>query len=89
MSVYFQVGNREIWNPASRVGVLFCGQALALEALAGQTTGIADLGCDEYDIEPDVFVGFVDAVLVALSTTNHAVLLALRTSWPWPWAGWH
>jgi hypothetical protein len=77
LSVYFRVGSQEIWNPASRAGMLFYEQLKALEKLVDLPCGITDLGCDEYEVAPVVFTEFVAAVVNALGRTNHAVLVAL------------
>ena len=59
MSVYFSVGDRAIWNPASLAGVLFYEQIRTLEHVARRTCGVADA----YQIVPDVLTAFLDALL--------------------------
>ncbi len=77
MSVYFIVGDREIWNPASRAGVLFYDQMRTLEKLAEHPCGLTSSVSDEYAIDPRLLTAFVDAVFNYLGHTQHAVLLAL------------
>ncbi|MEH0986332.1 DUF6086 family protein [Micromonospora sp. CPCC 205556] len=77
MSQYFQVGDLVLWNPSNRVAALFVRTSEAVTALVGVPTGIRPTRADEYDIELDAFVGFVDALVVQYKSSSHAILRSL------------
>ncbi|WP_433651601.1 DUF6086 family protein [Micromonospora zamorensis] len=77
MSQYFQVGDLVLWNPSNRVAALFVRTSEAVAALVEVPTGIGPMRADEYDIDLDAFVGFVDALVVQYMSSSHAILRSL------------
>ncbi|MEU0558176.1 DUF6086 family protein [Dactylosporangium sp. NPDC006015] len=78
MSQYFQVGDLVLWNPASTVAKLFARMTEAMVPVAGCPSGVGpDLGRDEYEVDPDAFAAFVDALTARYLATNHPILTAM------------
>lgn len=77
MSVYFKHDGRSIWNPTTKVGVLFFDQVKAMENLLDMQSGIADTGMDEYTIDGTTFGVFVDALLKQIGESEHEAFIVL------------
>ncbi|MBQ1023997.1 DUF6086 family protein [Micromonospora sp. C95] len=77
MSQYFQVGDLVLWNPSNRVAELFVRTSEAVAVLVGVPTGIGPVRADDYEIDLDVFVGFVDALVAQYMSSSHAILRSL------------
>lgn len=76
MSQYFNdATTREtLWNPATRVAQLFFRMTEALVPLADRPCGVVDLEIDEYAVDPEVFAGFVEALVTKYLGSNHTIL---------------
>ncbi|SBT44155.1 DUF6086 family protein [Micromonospora auratinigra] len=77
MSQYFQVGKVDLWNPSNRVAELFVRTSEAVAPLVGVPTGIGPMRADDYEIDLDVFVGFVDALVSQYRRSSHPILRSL------------
>ncbi|MGC1209965.1 MAG: DUF6086 family protein [Micromonospora sp.] len=77
MSQYFQAGDLVLWNPSNRVAELFVRTSEALAELVDVPTGIGPMRADDYEIDLDVFVGFVDALVAQYLSSSHAILRSL------------
>jgi hypothetical protein len=60
-----------------RVAELFFRMTEALVPLADRPCGVVDLGIDEYSVDPEVFAGFVDALVTKYLASNHTILKAM------------
>ncbi|MDI6105077.1 DUF6086 family protein [Actinoplanes sp. NEAU-A12] len=82
MSQYFNDGDRNsLWNPSSRVAVLFVRTSEVVSSLVGLPSGIGGMWADEYAIDVDVFVRFVDALVLEYRSSSHQVLRSLLEGW--------
>jgi hypothetical protein len=77
MSQYFQVGDLVLWNPSNRVAQLFVRTSNAVAPLVDTPTGIGLMSADEYNLDLDAFVGFVDALVKQYLSSSHPVLRSL------------
>ncbi|MGY0002301.1 DUF6086 family protein [Micromonospora sp. I033] len=77
MSQYFQVGDLVLWNPSNRVAELFVRTSEAVAELVDVPTGIGPMRADDYAIDLDVFVGFVDALVAQYLSSSHVILRSL------------
>jgi hypothetical protein len=78
VSQYFQVGDLVLWNPSNTVAQLFARMTEAMVPVAGCPSGVGpDIGQDEYQIDPDTFAAFVDALTIRYLSTNHPILTAM------------
>ncbi|MFF3855555.1 DUF6086 family protein [Micromonospora sp. NPDC002575] len=78
MSQYFQVGDLVLWNPSNTVAQLFARMTEAMVLVAGCPSGVGpDIGRDEYEIDPDAFAAFVDALIARYLSTDHPILTAM------------
>ncbi|MCW3820710.1 DUF6086 family protein [Micromonospora sp. DR5-3] len=77
MSQYFQVGDLVLWNPSNRVAELFVRTSEAVAPLVATPSGIGAMDADEYEVDLDVFVGFVDALVKQYLSSSHAILRSL------------
>ncbi|WP_243709371.1 DUF6086 family protein [Micromonospora sp. 15K316] len=78
MSQYFQVGELVLWNPSHTVAQLFARMTEAMVPVAGCPSGVGpDIGRDEYEVDPDIFAAFVDALTMRYLSTNHPILTAM------------
>ncbi|MEV0568441.1 DUF6086 family protein [Dactylosporangium sp. NPDC050588] len=78
MSQYFQVGDLVLWNPAQTVALLFARMTEAMVLVAECPSGVGpDVGRDEYEVDPDAFAAFVDALTARYLSTNHPILTAM------------
>jgi hypothetical protein len=77
VSQYFQVGDLILWNPSRCVAELFVQTGEAVANLVDMTSGIGPMNADEYEIDMDAFVSFVDVVVERYMSSNHAVLRSL------------
>ncbi|MFF5225912.1 DUF6086 family protein [Dactylosporangium sp. NPDC000521] len=78
VSQYFQVGDLVLWNPAHAVAKLFARMTEAMVPVAGCPSGVGpDVGRDEYEVDPDAFAAFVDALTARYLATNHPVLTTM------------
>ncbi|WP_344174801.1 DUF6086 family protein [Pilimelia columellifera] len=77
MSQYFQVGDLVLWNPSSQVAGLFFSTSEAVAVLVDVPTRIVATCADEYDIDLDVFVAFVDALVSQYRSSSHPILRSL------------
>lgn len=74
MSVFFTVSGTSIWNPASRVGVLYVDHLEAAARFVQMGSGVAPLDADEYDIDPIKLAALVQHLVVVYEGSNHHVL---------------
>ncbi|MFI7519312.1 DUF6086 family protein [Micromonospora globbae] len=77
MSQYFQVNDLVLWNPSNRVAELFVRTSDAVAPLVDVPTGIGPMRADDYEIDLDVFVAFVDALVAQYLSSSHAILRSL------------
>jgi hypothetical protein len=78
VSQYFQVGDLVLWNPSTTVARLFAHMTEAMVPVAECPSGVGpDTGQDEYEIDPDVFAAFVEALTARYLATNHPILTAM------------
>jgi hypothetical protein len=77
MSQYFRAGDLVLWNPSNRVAELFVRTSEAVAELVDMPTGIGPMRADDYEIDLDVFVRFVDALVAQYLSSNHAILRSL------------
>jgi hypothetical protein len=78
VSQYFRVGDLVLWNPSTAVAQLFARMTEAMVPVAGCPSGVGpDSGQDEYEIDPEAFAAFVDALTVRYLSTSHPVLTAM------------
>ncbi|WP_243709789.1 DUF6086 family protein [Micromonospora sp. 15K316] len=78
MSQYFQVGELVLWNPSNTVAQLFARMSEAMVPVAACPSGVGpDTGRDEYEVDPDIFAAFVDALTTRYLSTNHPTLTAM------------
>ncbi|GAB3337742.1 DUF6086 family protein [Micromonospora halotolerans] len=77
MSQYFQAGDLVLWNPSNRVAEWFACTSEALAELVDVPTGIGPMRADDYEIDLDVFVSFVDALVAQYLSSSHAILRSL------------
>lgn len=77
MSQYFQVNDLVLWNPSNRVAELFVRTSEAVAPLVDVPTGIGPMRADDYEIDLDVFVAFVDALVAQYLSSSHAILRSL------------
>lgn len=77
LSCYFQVGDDDVWNPSNSLARVFLGQADVLSRLIGKDTGLGDIVEDECEIDPQVFLAFVDALVKRYQESNNETLRAL------------
>ena len=77
MSQYFQVGDLILWNPSNRVAELFVRTSEAVAPLVAAPTGIDAMHADEYEVDLDAFVGFIDALVKQYVSSSHAILRSL------------
>ncbi|MFG3690971.1 DUF6086 family protein [Micromonospora sp. NPDC047740] len=66
-----------MWNPSNRVAELFVRTSEAVAPLAATPTGIGAMDADDYEVDLDVFVGFVDALVEQYLSSSHAILRSL------------
>jgi hypothetical protein len=78
VSQYFQVRGLVLWNPSNTVAEVFARMTEAIAPIAGCASGVGpDVGRDEYEIDPDTFATFVDALTARYLSTNHPILTAM------------
>jgi hypothetical protein len=77
MSQYFRVGSQVVWNPSNRVAELFVRTSEAIAPLVDLPTGIGPMRAGDYDVAPDAFVAFVEAVTKTYLSSSHPVLRSL------------
>ncbi|HEX3785696.1 MAG TPA: DUF6086 family protein [Pseudonocardiaceae bacterium] len=77
MSQYFQVGDKDVWNPSNGVGLLFLRSAEALAPIAGLPTGISAANADEWVIDMPAFAEFVGALVDRYQRSTHVILRSL------------
>jgi uncharacterized protein DUF6086 len=78
VSQNFKVGDLVLWNPSNTVAQLFARMTEAMVPVAACASGVGpDIGRDEYEIEPDIFAAFVDALTARYLSTNHPILTAM------------
>ena len=76
MSQYFRAGD-VVLNPSNRVAELFVRSSEAVAPLVATPTGIGAMHADDYDVDLDVFVGFVDALTAQYLSSSHPILRSL------------
>ena len=74
MSVYFEVSGESIWNPASRVGLLYVQQLQAAARLVQMETGVATLTADSFVVDPIKLAALTRELVALYETGNHVVL---------------
>jgi len=77
VSQYFKVNDLVLWNPSNRVAQLFVRSSEAIAPLVGVPTGIEPGRADEYDIDLDEFVAFVNALVQRYLSSSHAIMRSL------------
>jgi hypothetical protein len=77
VSQNFQTGDLVLWNPSHRVAELFVRSGQAIASLIDRPTGIGEKRADEYEIDLDLFVGFVDALVEQYLSSSHPILRSL------------
>jgi hypothetical protein len=77
VSQYFRVGDVVLWNPSNRVAELFVRTSEAVAPLVAAPTGIGAMQADDYEVDLDVFVGFVDALTKQYLSSSHPILRSL------------
>ncbi|AEV82323.1 hypothetical protein ACWT_1305 [Actinoplanes sp. SE50] len=77
MSQYFEVGDLVLWNPSNGVARLYARTGEAVAPLVELPTGIGPMIADEYEIDLDVFVAFVDALTGYYLGAQHPILRSL------------
>jgi hypothetical protein len=77
VSQYFQVNDLVLWNPSNRVAELFVRTSEAICPLVATPTGIGATGADAYEVDLDVFVDFVDALVKQYLSSSHPILRSL------------
>jgi Family of unknown function (DUF6086) len=77
VSQYFRVGDLVLWNPSNRVAELFVRTSEAVAPLVARPSGIGAIYADEYEVDLDLFVGFVDALVKQYLSSSHAILRSL------------
>jgi hypothetical protein len=77
MSQYFHVGKLVLWNPSTRVAELFVRTSEAIAPTVELPTGIAPVVADDYEIDPDTFTVFVDALVRLYLSSSHLILRSL------------
>lgn len=77
MSQYFEVGDLVLWNPSNGVALLYARAVEAVAPLVEVPTGVGECIADEYEIELDVFVAFVDSLADRYLNSNHPILRSL------------
>jgi hypothetical protein len=77
VSQYFQVGRQVLWNPSTGVAELFVHVAQSLASTAGTPTGIGAVYADEYEIDPDNFAAFVNALVDRYLSSHHPIFRSL------------
>ena len=80
MSVYFQYGDMELWNPSSSVAVLFMRHVAALEKMVGAPSGLSPSDSDEIEVDAAALGGaFLDRLAQRIAQSNHRALLSLTS----------
>jgi hypothetical protein len=77
VSVYFEHRGRTLWNVASRVGQLYYSAVIQVGNLLDLPVGIEVPGDDTYQLDPDRFGRFAQAVFDYYVRSNHPTLRAL------------
>jgi hypothetical protein len=73
VSYVFAVGDDEVWGPALRIGKLFMDIANLLASnveFVDTPIGLTAMASDYYYVEPEVFAGFVRAILASSIARN-------------------
>jgi len=79
MSYSFEVETRTVWSPALRVGETYMAYVRGLEEVYGKSAGINPVSEDMVEIDPNIFLEFIQHMMAVLASGNHAVLgLLLR-----------
>lgn len=73
MSIFFEAGETDLWNPSNNVGRLYVGQARLFETLLGTASGISDVTSDTVYVDKSVFSEFVGALTQLHEGSNHPV----------------
>jgi hypothetical protein len=74
VSVYFEVSGTSIWNPASRIGVLFAEQLEAVARFAEMETGVSTMGADTFVVAPATLAALAGQLVTTYESSNHPVL---------------
>ncbi|NMO20002.1 hypothetical protein HPC49_21955 [Pyxidicoccus fallax] len=71
MSIYFMTPNkRDVWNPASVTGRLFCEQVESVARLLDVESGLGAVVSDEVVVNDEKFVSFVQSFAERLLRTS-------------------
>ncbi|MFE6857665.1 DUF6086 family protein [Nocardia sp. NPDC057668] len=75
MSMYFQMGDRDLWNPGNRSGAMFVSLAEAMSPIVEKPTGLRAQEFDPGTIDVDIeqFRAFTVALADAYGTTQNMV----------------
>jgi hypothetical protein len=77
MSQYFEIGDKVLWNPATRVAELYVRLAEAMAPIVDRPTGIGPVIADEYEIDLPVFEAFVLALLAEYERAHHSIMKSM------------
>jgi hypothetical protein len=77
VSCFFQIGDSNVWNPASFAAKVFHAEALALAQVFGVPPGLGPIVDDERQIDGQAFAHFMTVLLREHQKTNHIILRSL------------
>lgn len=77
MSYYFTVSGKDVWDPALRIGHLFVSLAEGAAVVLGVPSGLSPSDDDTCEVEPQVFLRFVGALVECYSSSRHPVRRSL------------
>ncbi|MGY1454359.1 DUF6086 family protein [Streptomyces sp. SS8] len=77
VSCFFQVKDKDVWNPANLASRTFHAEALALAQIFGVPSGLEPIIDDECRVEIHDFALFIETLLHEHQRTSHAVLRPL------------
>ncbi|GAA1108456.1 MULTISPECIES: DUF6086 family protein [Streptomyces violaceusniger group] len=77
MSCYFQVGDRDLWNPSNSVATLFLDQAEAFSRLVGHSSGLGPIVEDECQVDVARFQKFTGLLVKRYQDSNNRTLRSL------------
>jgi len=74
MSQYYEVDGEPVWNPGTLSSEMFLANVRVYEGLLATPSGFGPMRNDECQIDPPVFEGFVNAMLVWWDHTGSQVI---------------
>ncbi len=79
MSIYFICNGKDLWNPASFTGRLYCEQANAVARLLKIESGVGEVIRDEVAVDAEKFKAFATAYARLLLETSPGRLSSAHT----------